>query len=130
MIKELYSDLILELNKKPLNKNIISNPNVQFHDTNPFCGDEIEIMLKVNKEGAVEDAGFQGNGCALSQASASLCTEIAKGKNADEIVKMEIDEVLEKLGIPHVAKNAMRIKCVMLPLKALKICGWKMVGKE
>ena len=115
---EIYSDLILELNKNPLNKRKISG--ISYKDKNPFCGDEIEIFLDI-ENGIVKDISFQGHGCALSQAAASLITEFSKGKKTEEIVKMEIDFVLKELGVLNLKNNPVRIKCVMLPLKALKM---------
>ena len=130
MIEELYSDLILELNKRPLNKKSMSESSAHFHDTNPFCGDEITLYLKINNSGVIEDASFQGKGCALSQASASLCTELARGKMIKDILNLNVDAVLNELGIPQVKKNAVRIKCVLLPLKALKMCAYNFLDGE
>jgi len=129
-INETYSDLILELNKRPLHKYVLDGASVKFHDTNPLCGDEVTIYLKVNAFGIIEDVSFQGKGCALSQASASLVCESVKGKSVDEILKTDVNFILSELGIPQVKNNAARIKCVMLPLKALKICGYNWMDKS
>jgi nitrogen fixation NifU-like protein len=130
MIEETYSDIILELNKRPLHKGTLENPTIQFHDTNPFCGDEVTIYLKVNASGTIDDVSFQGKGCALSQASASLVCDVVLGKSIDEVLKMDVDFILNDLGIPQVKNNAARIKCVMLPLKVLKMCGYNWIEKK
>lgn len=127
MIEEIYNDLILELNKNPLNKKIISG--ISYRDKNPFCGDEIEMILDIDN-GIVKDAAFIGQGCAISQATASLISENVKGKNIKEVVKMEIDPILNDLGIPNLKNNHVRIKCAMLPLKALKMAGFIYMSKK
>ncbi|MEK6882487.1 MAG: iron-sulfur cluster assembly scaffold protein [Nanoarchaeota archaeon] len=121
MIDETYSDLILELNKNPLNKRKIKG--ISYRDKNPFCGDEIEMILNI-ENGKVIDAGFQGHGCAISQAAASLISEQVKGKSVGEIVRMDISSVLQELGVPLLKNNHVRIKCALLPLKAMKMAGF------
>lgn len=128
MIDEIYSDLILELNKNPLNKKRISG--ISYRDKNPLCGDEIEIALEVNDSGEVVDVGFQGQGCAISQAAASIVTEMVKGRNIHELVKIEIDDVLNKLGVPQLKNNPVRIKCVALSVKAVKMAGFIYLSRE
>lgn len=106
----IYRDYILDLYHNPKNKKKIENADYTAHKNNPTCGDEIMIYVKVDNEKIV-DVGFDGVGCAISQASASLFMEYIKGKNIDEVKQMTDDEVKGLLGI-DVGIN--REKCVLL----------------
>ncbi len=128
MMDEIYSDLILDLNKNPMNKKKIVG--FSYRDKNPLCGDELEISLEIDKTGVVRDVGFQGEGCAISQAAASLITEQVKNKKVEEVVKMDIETVLKELGVPNLKNNPVRIKCAMLPLKAMKMAAFIYMAKK
>jgi nitrogen fixation NifU-like protein len=93
----------------------------QYHDTNPLCGDEITMYLRVGAGDRVEDVAFSGKGCAISQASASILTDEVKGKTLDELKAIDRDHVLENLGI---TLTPARLKCALLSLKALKGSAW------
>jgi nitrogen fixation NifU-like protein len=118
-INELYSDIILDLWKYPLHKRELEGECLQGEDTNSFCGDSIKIFVKVDN-GKIIDVGFKGEGCAISQASASLLLENIKGKDINDILKININDLVEDLGVPELNKNATRIKCAALSLKVLK----------
>ena len=79
-LKELYQEIILDHGKNPRNKGICNQFNHDAKGHNPLCGDKIHIYLKLNKERKVEDISFEGEGCAISLASASILTEIIKNK--------------------------------------------------
>ena len=91
-----------------------------YHDTNPLCGDEITMSLLIDNE-IVKDVRFQGKGCAISQASASILTEEIKGKTLAEVRAIDRQHILENLGIPI---SPARIKCALLGLKTLKGAAW------
>jgi len=99
-LKELYQQVILDHNKSPRNFRKIENPTQMAEGFNPLCGDHIDIFLTV-EDGIVKDVSFQGSGCAISKASASLMTSIVKGKTKEEAEKLFArfhDLVTGKLG--------------------------------
>jgi len=83
-LRELYQEVILDHGRKPRNHRHPEDANRQAHGDNPICGDRIDVFLKVSPNGMIEDAAFIGRGCAISQASASMMTEIVRGKSAAE----------------------------------------------
>ncbi len=113
---DLYREAILDHYRYPRRKGHLPEPDIHYHDTNPFCGDEITIELKI-QDGVVVDAAFDGRGCAISQASASMMMEEIVGKSVEELKHWGKEEILEMLGIEV---GPVRIKCALLPLKVLK----------
>ncbi|NUN11049.1 SUF system NifU family Fe-S cluster assembly protein [Candidatus Micrarchaeota archaeon] len=113
---DLYGELILEHYKHPLNKGVLKKPTYSRREANPVCGDVVTIQLLVEKN-VVKDVKFEGEGCALSIASASILTDFIKGKTVKEIKSLTDEALVEMLGI---SVGAVRIKCVLLPLKAIK----------
>lgn len=109
-------EIIMDLYKNPHNKGRIKNAELCNKEKNPACGDEIEITAKL-KKGKIADIKYEGYGCAISQAAASLATDAVKGKSPDEVLKIGKKEMLELLGI---AIAPMRIKCAMLGLRVLQ----------
>lgn len=116
----LYRAEILEHYRHPHHYGQIEKPDITHHDANPFCGDDITIDLKI-ADGKVVDAAFRGKGCAISQASASMMTEEIVGKSLDELKSWTKDDILDLLGIEI---GPVRLKCALLPLKALKAGVW------
>jgi nitrogen fixation protein NifU and related proteins len=115
---DIYREIILDHYRNPRNKGKLENADVVIHDSNPLCGDQIDIYLKV-KDGNIEDIKFDGRGCAISQASASMLTEMIINKpltNAKDISK---DDILENIGLTNLGPA--RIKCALLSLKVLKM---------
>ncbi|MBI4141024.1 SUF system NifU family Fe-S cluster assembly protein [Candidatus Woesearchaeota archaeon] len=113
---ELYREQIMDHYKNPRNHGVLENFSFKFFDNNPLCGDEIEIRALV--EGNVlKDVRFTGKGCSISQAAASMLTEIVKGKTLAEVQQLNRDNVIELLGIPV---GPVRVKCAVLSLVALK----------
>jgi nitrogen fixation NifU-like protein len=88
------------------------------HDSNPLCGDEIDIHLKIESN-KVEEIKFEGRGCAISQASASMLTEMVTGKNLDFVKDLKKEDILENIGLLNLGPA--RIKCALLSLKVLKV---------
>jgi nitrogen fixation NifU-like protein len=113
----LYREEILEHYKRPHNWGELPEADRVFEDTNPLCGDELKVMLKVAEDGTVEDVRFAGHGCAISQASASMISDEVKGMNIDDVARMDRDAILDLLGIQI---SATRMKCALLSLKVLK----------
>jgi nitrogen fixation NifU-like protein len=83
-LRELYQSVILDHNKKPRNFTRPEHANCEAHGHNPLCGDKLDVFAEV-KDGVLRNVGFQGSGCAISKASASLMTEAVKGRTLDEV---------------------------------------------
>ena len=114
---DLYRELIIERYKTPHFRGLLDPHDISFEDENPLCGDHIRIDLRVDEQGRVTEAGFDGHGCAISQASADLLIESIQGKQLDEIKQIDKDDVLDLLGIEL---GPVRLKCALLSLKVLK----------
>jgi len=125
MSSDIYKDIILDYYRNPRNFGDLPNPDVRTKDSNPLCGDIIEMQLKI-KDGRVEDVRFKGKGCAISQAAASMLTEVVKGKTLDEVKAMGKKDVLDLLGIDP---GPTRIKCALLGLKVLKLGVYAFLGQ-
>ena len=113
---DLYRDYILEHYRRPHNFGVIEEPSATFEGANPLCGDRITMQLGV-KDGVVEQVGFTGRGCAISQASASLLTDEVRGKPLDAVAGIRADDLLELLGIDI---SPARLKCAMLSFDSLQ----------
>ena len=116
MDEELYKENILDHYKNPRNYGEIENPDISYFDTNPLCGDELQLQIKV-KDGKAEDVKFKGKGCSISQASASILTEMILGQDMEEVKKIGKKEILDAVGLQL---GPSRIKCALLSLKVLK----------
>jgi len=113
---DLYRELIIDRYKNPRHKGELNPADISFEDDNPLCGDHIRIDLRVDN-GRVNEVGFNGHGCAISQASADLLVESIVGKTVDEVKQLTKEDVLEMLGIEL---GPVRLKCALLSLKVLK----------
>ena len=118
MTDEVYKELILELNRQPLNKKVLNDFDIHHKENNPLCGDEIELFIKFDADDKVADVGFQGAGCAIAQASTSLLTDYIKGKSRAELKNITAETMTEMLGLPNL--NPTRLRCLLLSLKVLQ----------
>ena len=126
MSSDIYKDIILDYYRHPRNFGDLPEPDVRSKDSNPLCGDVIEMQLKI-RDGKIDDLRFKGRGCAISQASASMLTELAKGKTLDEIKVLSKEDVLNMLGIDP---GPTRIKCALLGLKVMKLGVYGYLGQS
>ena len=118
MSEDIYREMILDHYRNPRNKGKIEEPDVRINDSNPLCGDEISIDLKVEND-VIKDIKFDGRGCAISQASASMLTEMVSNKPLTTIKDITKDDILENIGLTNLGPA--RIKCALLSLKVLKL---------
>ena len=127
-MEDLYRELILEHYKHPHNAGTLDHPDVSQEEYNPLCGDRVRIDLQI-EDGIIKDVRFQGRGCAISQASASLLTDEILGKSEADVQAFGKEDMLALIGIP-LDKNPVRIKCALLPLKALKVGVYSFLGAQ
>ena len=132
-LKELYQELILEHGKNPRNLGKTDNFNKDAKGNNPLCGDNVHVYLKLNDQRKVEGISFEGSGCAISMASASIMTDLIKGKSdneAKEIIEdflgmikenpdlksnlLKDDEKTKLMCLSGVKQYPMRVKCATL----------------
>ena len=118
MSDDIYREIILDHYRNPRNKGKLPQADVSTHDSNPLCGDEIDIHLKV-EQGKIKDIKFEGRGCAISQASASMLTEMVMDKPLTAVKDLAKDDILENIGLMNLGPA--RIKCALLSLKVLKL---------
>jgi nitrogen fixation NifU-like protein len=118
---DLYRENILDHYKHPHNWSppapALEAPDLEFHDLNPLCGDELTVQLALDGGGRIADVRFSGHGCAISQAAASMASDEVKGMPVEELLKLDRSFVLDLLGIDI---SATRMKCALLSLKVLK----------
>ena len=112
----IYREIILEHSQHPKNRGTLDPADFTYEDTNPLCGDEVRIDVRVADD-RVSEIRFSGRGCAVSQASASILTEMVEGKTLDEVKAIGKEELLDEIGIPV---SPARMKCALLGLKVLK----------
>jgi len=116
---QLYRESLLEIFRNPPNRGEIKNPDFEARLVNPLCGDEIKLQLKVknSKSKIIQKAAFSGNGCAISQASASLLATYVEGKPISEVKKLDVRDIIKLIGI---TPSPARLKCALLGLEVLK----------
>lgn len=126
---DFYRELIIDRYKNPHNKGTLDPHDYSYEDDNPLCGDEVRIDVRVNENDVVTEASFDGQGCAISMASADLLVENIIGKPLTEIKEMSKEDILEMLGIEL---GPVRLKCALLSLKVLKagVYGLEEVEEE
>ena len=115
-LEDLYREVILDHYQNPRHRGTLDPHDYSYEDSNPLCGDEVRIDVRI-KDGAVDEIAFSGQGCAISQASASILTELVEGRPLDEVKAIGKDELLEEIGIDL---SPARLKCALLSLKVLK----------
>ena len=147
-LKELYQEIILEHGKNPRNLGKAENFNKDAKGNNPLCGDNVHVYLKLNDQRKVEDISFEGSGCAISMASASIMTDLIKGKSdneAKEIIEdflgmikenpelknkiLKEDDKTKLMCLSGVKQYPMRVKCATLSWHTL-VSAMEKDGKQ
>lgn len=116
-MEDLYREIIVDRYKNPQYKGKLEPNDITFDDDNPLCGDHIRVDLRIDEDGNVTEAAFDGYGCAISQASADLLIESIQGKHLNEVKSLTKEDILELLGLEL---SPVRLKCALLSLKVLK----------
>lgn len=114
---DFYRENILDHYRHPRNAGKLEQPTHSHEEHNPLCGDVIRMDLHVNENNIIDQVAFTGKGCAISQASASMLTEMIQGKSLEEAKQIGKEQILEALGIEI---GPVRLKCALLSLKVLK----------
>jgi nitrogen fixation protein NifU and related proteins len=127
MSEDIYKEIILDYYKNPRNKGTLESPDVTARDSNPLCGDVIEMQMKFSGD-KITEVKFNGDGCAISQASASILTEMVQGKTLEEARSLDKAALLENLGSPNL--GPVRIKCALLSLKVMKTGIYEKLGEN
>lgn len=139
--KELYREILNEHNINPTHKINMENPTFCLEGVNPSCGDQITLQLKVNDDGKISDASFIGSGCAISQASTDMMSDLIIGKTKEEALKLadifdrmikgtvseeELEQLDEASALRDISHMPARVKCAMLSWRTMK----QMLGIE
>lgn len=114
---DIYDDYILDHYECPYHKGRLENATGSHRERNPLCGDVVQLDVRVDEDGRIEQAYFDGRGCAISQAAASILCEEIEGKSVDEVRRMQAQDMLDILKVPL---TATRQRCGLLGFKVLK----------
>lgn len=112
-----YIENILDHHDHPRNKRVLDDPDIEASGGNPGCGDVLVMYARVDEAGRISDASFQGEGCTISQAAASMLTEDLVGRSLDEVREMSFNDVVEEMGRDVVSS---RTRCATLALTIVK----------
>ena len=118
-LDQMYREVILDHYKNPHGHGLLEHADAHAEGMNPLCGDEVTISVKFAEDGeTIDEVGFEGRGCAISQAATSMLTDLVKGRTASEVATLPKEDLLEEIGIPL---TPVRIKCAILGLGVLKV---------
>jgi nitrogen fixation NifU-like protein len=122
---QLYRELILDHYKNPRNHGLLEPADAHAEGQNPLCGDELAVTVRFGDGDVIEEVGFDGRGCAISQAATSMLSDLVKGRTVERVAAMPTQELLDELGIPL---TPVRLKCAILGLGVLKLALHKSKG--
>jgi nitrogen fixation protein NifU and related proteins len=123
--EQLYREVILDHYRSPRNHGLLEPRDAYAEGHNPLCGDEISVTVRFGEGDVIERVGFEGQGCAISQAATSMLSDLVTGRTASEVAAMPKDELLDEIGIPL---TPVRLKCALLGLGVLKVALHKAKG--
>lgn len=127
MDSSIYREQIIDLYERPLNYGELDPYDFSYEEDNPLCGDVIRIDVRLDDQNRIAEVKWSGDGCAISQASASLLTEAIRGKTLDEVKAFPKEQLLELIGVPL---SMARVKCALLSLKVLKAGAYGLPDKD
>lgn len=114
---DLYAEIILDHYQNPHHAGALVQPTISARDSNPLCGDRLQLDLRLDESGRICEVGFKGEGCAISQASASMLTDELIGKTLVEAEKLSNEDMHAMIQVPL---SPARVKCALLSLSTLK----------
>ena len=118
-LDQLYREVILDHYKNPRGHGALQPHDAHAEGQNPLCGDEVSVSIRFAPDGeTIEQIGFEGRGCAISQAATSMLTDLVKGRTATEVASLPKEELLGEVGIPL---TPVRLKCAILGLGVVKV---------
>jgi nitrogen fixation NifU-like protein len=116
---DFYRENILDHYKHPHNHGLLEEPDASAEGQNPLCGDEVTVSMRFSADGeTIAEIGFEGRGCAVSQAATSMLTDLVKGKKVTDVAAFAKEGILDELGIPL---TPVRMKCAILGLGVVKV---------
>lgn len=115
--EDIYQEHVLDHYEDPFHRGHCAHPTHAHEDDNPLCGDVVRIELELDDQGRIKDAYFSGDGCCISQASASMLVEAIQGKTVEEVKKLAAEDMLKLFGA-RLTPN--RQKCCLLPWRVLE----------
>lgn len=127
MDSSFYREQIIDLYEHPLNYGTLEPNDFSYEEDNPLCGDVIRMDVRLDDEQRIADVKWSGDGCAISQASASLLTDEIRGLTLDEVKEFPKERILELIGVPL---SMARVKCALLSLKVLKAGAYGLPDPE
>ncbi len=122
---DLYREMIIDHGQNPRNRGVLQPADIDYEDDNPLCGDRLRLTVQLDETGRVKAVGWDGEGCVISQASASMLGEEMIGKTLEELRAIDKQYLLDMLGIPL---TPVRLKCALLALKVLKAGAYGLTG--
>ena len=125
--EQLYQEIILDHYRHPKNFGTVERANATYKDSNPACGDALEITMFINDKKIIQDVRFNGKGCAISMASASMLTQYLKGKNLISLKSLTKEDLLAMIGVEL---SAIRMKCALLSFKIAKMVAYQHLGEQ
>lgn len=117
-MENLYREIILDHAREPRNWGVLNPADIDYEEYNPLCGDRLRITIRIDEDETIVGLGWSGEGCAISQAAASMLGEEILGKSLEEVKTWTREDMLALVGIPLTIN---RVKCALLSLKALMI---------
>ena len=126
-MEDMFRELILDHARNLRNWGLLSPNDFDHEESNPLCGDRLRLTLQLDSDGAISAVGWDGEGCAISQASASMFGEQLRGLTLEEARQISKQELLENIGL---TLSINRVKCALLPLKVLVVGAYGQVGLE
>lgn len=113
---EMYREYILEHARNQRNRGLLNPADIDHEAANPLCGDRLRLTLRLSSDGVITAVGWDGEGCAISQAAASMLGEQLLGRSVNDVKNITRDDILDMIGIPLTMN---RVKCALLSLKVL-----------